>query len=140
MLPQVPQTRRWPALRTELSLKSPPHHTAVLHSCLVPSRVCGKGRSESRSTAVAFSGADSTRFHQTEMVRPAVGAATTERWSVRGPWVRTTCEILAPPQEISGKATWPSTVSGLPIAEIGGIEGRVCKPRLIGSNTLAPED
>ncbi len=29
------------------------------------------------------SGAGSTRFHQTEMVRPAVGAATTERWSVR---------------------------------------------------------
>jgi len=34
------------------------------------------------------SGAGSTRFHQTEMVRPAVGAATTERWSVRGPGVR----------------------------------------------------
>ena len=29
------------------------------------------------------SGAGSTRFHQTEMVRPAVGAATTVRWSVR---------------------------------------------------------
>jgi hypothetical protein len=29
MLPQVPQTRRWPALRTELSLKSPP----PTHNC-----------------------------------------------------------------------------------------------------------
>ena len=29
------------------------------------------------------SGTSSTRFHQTEMVRPAVGAATTVRWSVR---------------------------------------------------------
>ena len=29
------------------------------------------------------SGAGSTRFQQTEMVRPAVGAATTVRWSVR---------------------------------------------------------
>jgi hypothetical protein len=34
------------------------------------------------------SGTSSTRFHQTEMVQPAVGAATTERWSVRGPGVR----------------------------------------------------
>ncbi len=34
------------------------------------------------------SGAGSTRFHHTEMVRPAVGAATTERWSGRGPGVR----------------------------------------------------
>jgi hypothetical protein len=34
------------------------------------------------------SGAGSTRFHQTEMVRPAVGAATTVRWSVRRPGVR----------------------------------------------------
>jgi len=54
--------------------------------------------------------------------------------------VRATCEIVAPPQEISGKATRLSTVSGLPIAEIGGIEGRVCRPELIGSNTLASED
>ncbi|MFN9136059.1 MAG: hypothetical protein ACK5YE_09480, partial [Planctomyces sp.] len=41
------------ALRTELSLKSPPQYTAVLHSGVVASRVCGKGRSESSSTAVA---------------------------------------------------------------------------------------
>ena len=44
MLPQVPQTRRWPAVRTELSLKSPPQHTAVLHSCLVASRLYGANR------------------------------------------------------------------------------------------------
>ena len=45
------------------------------------------GRSR-RPRQWGVSSAGSTRFHQTEMVRPAVGAATTERWSVRGPGVR----------------------------------------------------
>lgn len=39
MLPEVPQTRRRPAVRKEPSLKSDTQHTGVLHSCLVASRV-----------------------------------------------------------------------------------------------------
>ena len=44
MLPEVPQTRRRPAVRKEPSLKSDTQHTGVLHSCLVASRVCGADR------------------------------------------------------------------------------------------------
>ena len=44
MLPEVPQTRRRPAVQKEPSLKSDTQHTGVLHSCLVASRVCGADR------------------------------------------------------------------------------------------------
>jgi predicted nuclease of predicted toxin-antitoxin system len=61
---------------------------AVLHSRVVASGVWGEAGRSRRPRQWRVSGAGSTRFHQTEMVRPAVGAATTERWSVRGPGVR----------------------------------------------------
>ena len=45
----------------------------------------GRSRRPRRTHAC---GAGSTRIHQTGMERPAIGAAATERWSVRGPGVR----------------------------------------------------
>ena len=47
----------------------------------------GAGRSR-RPRRTCVCGAGSTRMHQTGMERPAIGAAATERWSVRGPGMR----------------------------------------------------
>ena len=47
----------------------------------------GAGRSR-RPRRMRICGAGSTRIHQTEMERPAIGAAATERWSGRGPGMR----------------------------------------------------
>jgi len=44
----------------------------------------GAGRSR-RPRRTRVCGAGSTRIHQTGMEEPAIGAAATERWSVRGP-------------------------------------------------------
>jgi len=48
----------------------------------------GKAGQSRRPRQWRVSGAGSTRFQETGMVRPAVGAGTTVRWSVRGPGVR----------------------------------------------------
>jgi hypothetical protein len=48
----------------------------------------GKAGRSRRPRQWRISGAGSTRFHQTEMVRPTAGAATTVRWEVRWPGVR----------------------------------------------------
>ena len=50
-------------------------------------RAVGAGRSR-RPRRTCVCGADSTRMHQAGMEQPAMGAAATERWSVRGPGVR----------------------------------------------------
>ena len=47
----------------------------------------GAGRSR-RPRRMRVCGAGSTRIHQTGMEQPAIGAAATERWSVRGPGLR----------------------------------------------------
>ena len=72
------------------------------------------------------SGAGSTRFHQTEMVRPAVGAATTERWSVRGPGVR----LRRLPNEPRLNANAGS--SGFPARDLSGRDfaGGCFEPRM----------
>ena len=83
-----PSTRRMRFLRAEL---------AIVFGCcqtqggtaewLRREEAVGAGRSR-RPRRTRVCGAGSTRIHQTEMERPAIGAAATERWSVRGPGMR----------------------------------------------------
>ena len=57
---------------------------AVLHSRVVAQRLCGKGRSQSQSTALACLGYRLNSDWQTGMARPDFSAAATERRALRG--------------------------------------------------------
>lgn len=85
---QVARTRRLRFLRAERVVN---FDCGQSQSCTAKWLRCeeavGAGRSR-RPRRTSVCGADSTRIHQTGMEEPTIGAAATERWSVRGPGVR----------------------------------------------------
>jgi len=85
---QVSRTRRRRFLRAErLIIFDCSQSQGCTAEWLRREGAVGAGRSR-RPRRTCVCGAGSTRIHQTGMERPAIGAAATERWSVRGPGMR----------------------------------------------------